>query len=81
MCSRNINAAFLALGFITLMIIALAGCQSVPPTTACPALIQYDQSFRDRLAGEVERLPSDSAVARAVADYAGLRAAVRACGG
>jgi outer membrane murein-binding lipoprotein Lpp len=61
----------------------LAGCASalppVPPTVVCPALVEYDQATRNRAADEIERLPPGSALAAMLADYAALRAAVRAC--
>ena len=80
MLIKNCNLGFGLLVLMLLAAVALFGCQSVP-VTACPALIQYDQVYRDRLAEEVDQLSAGAALSRAVADYAGLRAAVRACGG
>jgi outer membrane murein-binding lipoprotein Lpp len=61
----------------------LTGCASAlppaPPAVVCPALVEYDQSTRNRAAEEIERLPPGSALAAMIADYAALRAAVRAC--
>jgi outer membrane murein-binding lipoprotein Lpp len=61
----------------------LAGCASTlppaPPAVVCPALVEYDQATRNRAAEEIERLPPGSALAGMIADYAALRAAVRAC--
>lgn len=61
----------------------LTGCVSglppAPPAVVCPALVEYDQATRNRAADEVERLPPGSALAGMIADYAALRAGVRAC--
>jgi outer membrane murein-binding lipoprotein Lpp len=68
---------------LALAALLLAGCASAlppaPPAVVCPALVEYDQATRNRAADEVERLPPGSALAGMIADYAALRAAVRAC--
>jgi outer membrane murein-binding lipoprotein Lpp len=68
---------------IALAALLLAGCASAlpptPPAVVCPALVEYDQKTRNRAADEIERLPPGSALAAMIADYAALRAAVRAC--
>lgn len=68
---------------LALAAILLTGCASAlppaPPTVVCPALVEYDQRTRDRAADEIDRLPPGSALAGMIADYAALRAGVRAC--
>lgn len=68
---------------ITLAALLLAGCASAlppaPPAVVCPALVEYDQATRNRAADEIDRLPPGSALAGMIADYAALRAGVRAC--
>jgi outer membrane murein-binding lipoprotein Lpp len=68
---------------IVLAALLLAGCAPAlppaPPAVVCPALVEYDQTTRNRAADEVERLPPGSVLAGMIADYAALRAAVRAC--
>jgi outer membrane murein-binding lipoprotein Lpp len=68
---------------LALSALLLAGCASAlppaPPAVVCPALVEYDQAIRNRAADEIERLPPGSALAAMIADYAALRAAVRAC--
>jgi outer membrane murein-binding lipoprotein Lpp len=68
---------------LALAALLLAGCASAlppaPPAVVCPALVEYDQATRNRAADEIERLPPGSALAGMIADYAALRAAVRAC--
>lgn len=59
--------------------ILLCGC-SDQRGGDCPPLIDYDEAFRARLAGELHRLGEDSAAARMLEDYALLRAQLRACG-
>ncbi len=45
----------------------------------CPALVAYPPEFSAQLAAETARLPEDSAILRALLDYAVLRDQVRAC--
>lgn len=56
----------------------LAACSPTVKTT-CPPLVEYDQAFMDRLATEIDGLPSDSAMVRVVVDYRRLRDLTRAC--
>lgn len=60
--------------------ITFAGCT---PTVkvACPPLRDYDRAFMTRLADEMERAASDSAMVQAIVDYRMLRDVVRACRG
>ena len=58
---------------------SLLGACGATVQTVCPPLVVYDQPFLSRLADELERAPSDSAMAKAVIDYRELRDMVRAC--
>lgn len=68
---------------IALAALFLAGCATglppAPPAVVCPALVEYDQATRNRAADELDRLSQDSVLAQMIADYAALRAGVRAC--
>lgn len=56
------------------------GCRTVPfRTTACPAVVDYDQPFLDRAADELGALPFDSAVDQMLRDYGVMRDQARAC--
>ena len=68
---------------MTFAALLLTSCAAAPPpapaAVVCPALVEYSQEMRNRAADELERLPHDSALAAMIADYAALRASVRAC--
>ena len=55
------------------------GCASGVSNTACPPLRNYTEDFNARLAGELEQLPGDSALAAAMLDYTALRDQLRVC--
>lgn len=57
---------------------SLSSC-STTPVSVCPPLKTYPPEFSQRLANEMEAMPSDSATAEAIGDYMGLRDAIRAC--
>lgn len=61
--------------------VLLAGCAAPAVVVQCPSLVEYDRAFMQRLADEVDRLPSESAIVRAIIDYRRLRDLTRACGG
>ena len=72
--------AMLGIAASYLLLIALGGCTAVPlPPSACPAPVEYSAAFQRQLADEVERLPRDAALVRAMADYGEVRARLRAC--
>lgn len=54
----------------------LAGCAT---TSNCPPVAAYSEEFRQKLAVEIERLPEDAALVRAMEDYYVLRRQVKAC--
>ncbi len=57
--------------------LALGACAVRPAIPVCPVLVTYTPAEQQALAAE---LPSDGAVTqRAIADYLGLRDAVRVC--
>lgn len=63
----------------------LTGCvpaasdQAPVVVVTCPTLIDYDQASLNKLADEIDALPRNSLLPLFMADYAGLRAQVRAC--
>ena len=62
----------------------LSGCASTVYKTKleiyCPPLKQYSQDFNNKLADEVESLPSSSInITEALSDYVALRDEIRAC--
>jgi hypothetical protein len=61
-----------------LLPIFLTACSHVP-VAVCPPLKTYDEAFNQRLAGELEAMPADSATVEAIGDYIGLRDQIRAC--
>jgi hypothetical protein len=73
-CRRRWHCLPLTLGFYLL----LAACSSVP-VAVCPPLKTYTPEFNQRLAGELEAMPADSATIEAIGDYIGLRDQIRAC--
>lgn len=56
--------------------ICLAGCAT---TSNCPPVADYSAEFRTRLAAEIQQLPEDAALVRAMEDYYVLRKQVKAC--
>lgn len=56
----------------------LAGCASHTPVAVCPPIRTYPPGFSERLASELEAMPSDSATVEAIGDYIGLRDAIKA---
>lgn len=59
-----------------LLALLLAGCAS---TTVCPVISEYPYEFQQRLAAEIEPLPDDSAIMRALLDYQRTRDELRQC--
>lgn len=69
------------LGIVAL---SLSGCAETVFRTRleiyCPPLVTYGDAFSQRLADEIETLPSDSfAIDQALIDYSMLRDRIRAC--
>jgi len=69
---------------LTVPVIALAlltGCATArsDPAVVCPPLIAYDPATQARAAEAVEALPADSPLIPLLADYAQVRAQIRAC--
>jgi hypothetical protein len=54
----------------------LVGCAT---TSNCPPVAEYPAEFRTKLADEIQRLPEDAALVRAMEDYYVLRKQVKAC--
>jgi hypothetical protein len=61
--------------------LSLTACATAPSRlpVVCPPVAAYDRDFQARLADEIQRLPPDSALERAMLDYARLRDKARAC--
>lgn len=61
----------------------LTGCATVGSDggalRACPPVVAYSQEFQARAAGELDRLPENSAVTELLADYAVMREQARVC--
>lgn len=60
------------------MLLSIAACGTVVSKT-CPALVTYDQADMDKVADELDALPSGSVVRTMIADYGATRAEIRAC--
>nr|WP_321986117.1 hypothetical protein [uncultured Lichenicoccus sp.] len=62
---------------VLLLCVALGACAARPAVPICPVPVRYTPAQEHALAAE---LPSDGPVTqRAIADYLGLRDAVRVC--
>ena len=61
------------------MLSVLSACASHTPIPVCPPIRDYSPEFNERLATELESMPSDSATIEAIGDYIGLRDALRQC--
>ena len=62
---------------VVLLCLALGACATRPAVPVCPVLVAYTSTEQQSLAAE---LPNDGPVTqRAIADYLGLRDAVRVC--
>jgi hypothetical protein len=63
--------------------ISLSGCERVDSETAasaCPPVVEYSRAEQAQVADEVAALPKNARLVDWLADYAVLRAQVRACG-
>ena len=68
-----------ALAIATSVLSACATGGSDPGGVACPPVVAYDQTARDKAALELAALPEDAALVGMMADYAVMRAQARAC--
>lgn len=59
-------------------LLLLAAC-STTPVAICPPLKTYPPEFSERLANELEAMPSDSATVQAIGDYMATRDMLRKC--
>ena len=57
---------------------ARVGSEGLP--SACPPVVEYSRSEQVRVAEEIAALPEGARIVDWLADYAVLRAQVRACG-
>jgi hypothetical protein len=71
------------LPLLAIATLLLTACATAPsrPSVVCPPVASYDRAFQARLADEIQRLPPDSALERAMLDYARLRDQARGCAG
>ena len=62
---------------------SLTGCATVgsdAPANVCPPVVEYSQAEQAQVAEEIAALPEEARIVSWLADYAMLRAQVRACG-
>lgn len=69
---------------LLIVLASLVGCEKTVYRTQleiyCPSLKQYSEDFNNKLADELEQLPSDSrAIEEAVGNYIYLRDRIRRC--
>jgi len=63
------------------VMISLIGCAKATSDLEiyCPSVSQYTQEFQNKLADELQSLPSDTAISEALTDYIVLRDKIRKC--
>ena len=69
-----------ALAAATIFLTACAGAGFEGPHGVCPTVVDYSRAEQARVAEEVAALPDGARIVDWLADYAVLRAQVRACG-
>ena len=70
----------IALGIALISLSACAtGGSDTGELAVCPPVVEYDQTFRERAAAELELLPENSAVQRVLADYMVTRNMLAGC--
>lgn len=57
----------------------LIGCATSPPVYSCPALVEYDEDFEQKLADELSAAGSGFVWPTALVDYYNLRARLWEC--
>jgi len=68
---------------LVIAMISLSGCAKVGSDgspLACPPVVEYSRAEQTQVADEVAALPGNALIVGWLADYAVLRAQVRACG-
>jgi hypothetical protein len=75
---RDVFHSFILLLVAFIMLAVMWGCSTVPHAV-CPPLKAYPEGFAERLAGELEAMPADSATVEAIGDYLALRDSIRVC--
>ena len=70
-----------ALPLLVIATLSLTACATAPsrPSIICLPVAAYDRTFQARLADEIQRLPTGTALERAILDYARLRDQAQAC--
>lgn len=68
----------LALLLIAMLWLSACATASSDPEVVLPVPVEYSPAFQAQLADEVEALPRDAALLRAMLDYGRLRAELRA---
>lgn len=66
---------------LTLLSACATGSSDTGGVAVCPPVVDYDQTFRERAAAELELLPDESAIRTLLSDYAVLRMQIRTCQG
>ena len=69
-----------ALVIATIFLSACVRVGSETAASACPPVVQYSKAEQVQVAEEVAALPENARIVDWLADYAVLRAQVRACG-
>lgn len=69
---------------LLIVLVSLSGCAETVYRTQleiyCPSIKQYSEDFNNKLADELEQLPSDSrAIEEAMGNYIYLRDRIRRC--
>jgi hypothetical protein len=69
---------------LLIVLVSLSGCAETVYRTQleiyCPSIKQYSEEFNNKLADELEKLPSDSrAIEEAMGNYVYLRDRIRRC--
>lgn len=63
----------LAIALILLSACATGGSDPGDRVAVCPAVVEYDQGFRERAADELQQLPTASVIEKMLHDYLLLR--------
>jgi len=71
----------LVLPLIAALSLSACATASSDPGAVCPPPVEYSPDFQERLADEVEALPTGAALERAMLDYGRERAELWACRG
>jgi len=74
-----IVVGLLGLAAVLILSACVGDAPPISTTMICPQLSQYSPEFRNKLADEIDKLPTGSALGQAMTDYRRLRDDIRAC--